>query len=64
MEEKSTIRPSSSPSLGGRRYDASMTPGERSGITNAIWLSSDHAELIDRDEARFTAEELRDQARA
>jgi NAD(P)-dependent dehydrogenase (short-subunit alcohol dehydrogenase family) len=48
-----------SPGPGARRYDVSMTPGERSGINNAIWLCSDHAKLIDRDEARFTAEQLR-----
>jgi hypothetical protein len=37
-------------SEGGRRYDASMTPDERAGFDNAIWLCSDHAKLIDRDE--------------
>jgi hypothetical protein len=43
---------------GGRRYDASMTPEERGGIDNAIWLCSDHAKLIDRDEVTYTAERL------
>jgi hypothetical protein len=46
-------------SPGGRRYDPSMTPDERAGINNAMWLCSDHAKLIDRDEATYTAEELR-----
>jgi hypothetical protein len=45
-------------SPGGRRYDALMTPDERSGINNAIWLCSDHAKLIDRDEVTYTAEWL------
>jgi hypothetical protein len=46
-------------SPGGRRYDASMTPDERGGIDNAIWMCSDHAKLIDRDAVTFTAEQLR-----
>lgn len=40
---------------GGRRYDATMTPEQRSDISNAIWLCADHARLIDRDEATYTA---------
>jgi len=46
-------------SQGGRRYDASMTPDERAGFDNAIWLCSDHAKLIDRDDVTFTADALR-----
>lgn len=46
-------------SPGGRRYDASMTPEARAGIDNAIWLCSDHAKLIDRDEVTFTVNALR-----
>ena len=46
-------------SPGGRRYDASMTPDERAGFDNAIWLCSDHAKLIDRDEVTYTADVLR-----
>lgn len=46
-------------SPGGRRYDPSMTSEERSGISNAMWLCSDHAKLIDRDEATYTADKLR-----
>ena len=43
---------------GSRRYVASMTAEERSSIENAIWLCADHATLIDRDEATFSADEL------
>jgi hypothetical protein len=46
-------------SQGGRRYDTSMTPNERAGFDNAIWLCSDHAKLIDRDEVAYTADILR-----
>ena len=44
---------------GARRYLASMTPDERTDISNAIWLCSTHARLIDRDEATYTPEILR-----
>src|SRR3954463_15853888 len=44
--------------LGARRYDASMTPEERAGIGNAIWLCSDHADLIDRDEVTYPVARL------
>src|SRR5262245_11199195 len=47
-------------SPGGPRYDASLTPEQRSSITNAIWLCQNCAALIDRDIARFTAPKLRD----
>lgn len=47
------------PGRGSRRYMASMTPEERGGIDNAIWLCADHATLIDRDEATYTIEVLR-----
>jgi hypothetical protein len=47
------------PGPGSRRYIASMTPEERKGIDNAIWLCADHATLIDRDEATYTVEKLR-----
>jgi hypothetical protein len=46
------------PGRGSRRYVASMTPEERAGIDNAIWLCADHADLIDRDEVTYTAETL------
>jgi hypothetical protein len=44
---------------GGRRYIESMTPEERSDISNAIWLCATHANLIDRDEVTYTADVLR-----
>ena len=44
---------------GGRRYLASMTPDERKGISNGIWLCSHHAGWIDDDEVTYTADELR-----
>ena len=47
------------PGPGARRYDETMTPEERSGIANAIWLCPTHARLIDRDEATYTADALR-----
>lgn len=52
------------PGRGSRRYDASMTPEERAGIDNAIWLCPDHADLIDRDEVTYSIEALRAMKRA
>jgi hypothetical protein len=46
------------PGQGSRRYVASMTPEERAGIDNAIWLCADHADLIDRDEVTYSIENL------
>ena len=43
---------------GGPRYDESMTPEERKGIDNCIWLCQTHAKLIDTDERTYTAELL------
>ncbi len=34
---------------GGPRYDSNMSPQERSGIDNGIWLCANHADEIDRD---------------
>jgi hypothetical protein len=44
---------------GGRRYLESMSPEQRSDIANAIWLCATHADLIDRDEATYSADVLR-----
>jgi hypothetical protein len=44
---------------GGSRYDSPMTPEERAGLDNAIWLCSDHATLIDQDKVTYTADSLR-----
>ena len=51
-------------SPGGKRYDASMSPKERSHIDNAIWLCANHARLIDRDDVAYTADDLRQMKRA
>jgi hypothetical protein len=47
-------------SPGGPRYDDSITPEQRSSITNALWLCQNCAALIDRDTGRFTAAKLRE----
>src|SRR5919201_1754391 len=44
---------------GGPRYDASLTPAERSRQENGIWLCAACATLIDRDPSRYTADLLR-----
>lgn len=49
----------SAASAGGKRYLASMSPVERSGIDNAIWLCATHATLIDRDDTTYTADVLK-----
>jgi hypothetical protein len=41
-------------SPGGKRYDATMTPAERSSGVNGIWLCQNCAWLIDSDETRYT----------
>ena len=48
------------PGPGARRYLPSMTREERTDISNAIWLCATHADLIDRDEATYTADVLRE----
>jgi len=45
---------------GGPRYDPSMTPEERRGVYNAIWLCQTCAKLVDNDPDRFTVAVLRD----
>jgi hypothetical protein len=37
-------------SPGGARYDEMLSPEERSGINNGVWLCQTHAKLIDDDE--------------
>lgn len=46
-------------SEGGKRYDSSMTPEERSSINNGIWCCRNHAAMIDRDEKHFTVDLLK-----
>ena len=42
-----------------RRYDPNATSQQRSDISNGIWLCSDHATLIDRDEVTYKETSLR-----
>ena len=44
---------------GGPRFDAAMTPTERSEIENGIWLCQNCAKLIDNDVTRYTVWILR-----
>ena len=44
---------------GGPRYDPTLSPEERSGVENGIWLCQTCAKLIDDDTARFPLAELR-----
>lgn len=43
---------------GGPRYDASMTPAERSSIRNGIWLCQNCARMIDVDPERYSVHRL------
>lgn len=47
-------------SPGGARYDENLLPSERQSIENGIWLCSNCASLIDRDETTFTVELITD----
>jgi hypothetical protein len=49
---------------GSRRHFETMTSEQRSDISNAIWLCANHADLIDRDEATYTGDVLRDMKRS
>jgi hypothetical protein len=44
---------------GGKRYEASLTPEQRSSEDNGIWLCQNCAKLIDNDDARYTVALLR-----
>jgi hypothetical protein len=46
-------------SVGGPRYDASLTSAQRRSAENGIWLCQNHAKLVDNDASRYTADELR-----
>lgn len=41
-------------SPGGPRYDGAMTPTQRKGVKNGIWLCQNHAKEIDDDASRYT----------
>lgn len=46
-------------SKGGPRYDPSLSKVERSSIENGIWLCQNCAKLVDNDEKRYTAKDIR-----
>ena len=46
--------------IGGPRYDASLSPEERSGISNGILLCENCAKIIDKDPENFPVELLRE----
>ena len=45
-------------SVGGPRYDASITPAERRDAANGIWLCQRCAKLVDNDEVRYPKDML------
>jgi hypothetical protein len=47
-------------SLGGPRYDPTLTSEQRQDIENGIWLCQTCAKLVDSDPARFTVQVLRE----
>ena len=44
---------------GGMRYDESLSPEQRSGVDNGIWLCQNCAKLVDSDEERYSIDLLR-----
>lgn len=44
---------------GGPRYDASLTPGQRSAQSNGVWLCAVCADKVDKDEAGYPVALLR-----
>lgn len=46
-------------SMGGARYDPTLTPEERRAAENGIWMCQNDGTLVDRDEARFPVGLLR-----
>jgi hypothetical protein len=47
-------------SVGGKRYDSTLTSRERKDIQNSIWLCQTCGTLIDSDPLKFTVKVLRD----
>jgi hypothetical protein len=47
-------------SPGGSRFDPAMTVEERSSASNGIWLCQNCAKLVDNDEERYPADQLRE----
>lgn len=46
-------------SIGGPRYDPTLTPEQRSSIDNGIWMCRHHARMIDTDASVFSAPTLK-----
>jgi hypothetical protein len=44
---------------GGPRYDANLTPEQRSDISNGIWMCPTHGSLIDKEKTAYKADEIR-----
>lgn len=44
---------------GGPRYDATMSPEERSSVRNGMWMCRDHGKAIDSTDSQFTVAQLR-----
>ncbi|XP_064385969.1 uncharacterized protein LOC135334631 [Halichondria panicea] len=44
---------------GGPRYDPTMTPEERAGVTNGMWMCSNCHDIIDRDVDEYPTAKLR-----
>lgn len=49
----------SAASLGGKRYDSSLSIEQRKHPSNGIWLCQNCGKLVDNDDVRFTIEVLR-----
>jgi len=45
-------------SLNGPRYDDSLTPEQRKSIDNGIWMCAYHADLVDKDDAKYSTVEV------
>lgn len=45
--------------IGARRYDPALTPEQRSGIDNGIWLCRSCDGIVDRDAARYPEDTLK-----
>jgi len=44
---------------GGPRFDPTLSPEERRSASNGSWLCQTHNKLVDSDEARYSADQLR-----
>ena len=51
-------------SPGGPRYDSALTPAQRIGVDNGVWLCQRCGKLIDSDLTRYTTARLREWKRS